>query len=347
MKVVRSENQGFLILLLTVTVLMLSFSGVLVFFNNAFQEYKSVDQRGKHLKAQYLAHSGIITVLDLFHDLERYGYLELPIPIPFGNGYILYEAIDLSGKININYLVNNWDDSLNARQLDRLHRLSEHLGIPTNIWDGVIDWIDNNNLPMPSGYEKEHYASLDTPMRVKNSKLHSIEELLLIPGFDYSLLYTDIRTEDIRDRFNSDDSLYDEELELITEDDFILANNISAELVPTIHGAGSESLDRINVNTAPFLVLWSVLEQIENEEIIKHILRRRAEKKALGGMLSILDLKSIPGISQEILDNIDQYGLKFDGDVYKIVVTATVGSQLAKSSVIYNKLNRQILSYAE
>ncbi len=338
------RKKGFIILLLTVTILLLSFSATLTFFSTAFQEYRGVQNEANRIKAIYLAQSGLQVVIKLFDQLEKEGFLESPIPIPLGDGFVSYKAEDLSGKLNINLLVNQWG-GINLRQLERFQRLSERLGISGDIWDAVIDWIDEDHTPQPFGYEKSHYQNLDPPRRIKNSWIHSIEELLLIPGFDRNILFSDLRDEEEKNIFFGDD-LPEEQKDIILPEDFILANNLSHEIYNP--GSGQSSADRININEAPFLVLWSSCEDLNDDQIVKNILLKRREKEEIAQKLSNNDLRTISGISEELIKNpTHKCGIKFNGDLYKIISTGVIGNQTAQVITVYDRRQRKISSYSE
>lgn len=55
--------------------------------------------------------------------------------------------------------------------------------------DSLLDWIDEDDEPRELGAETEYYASLDVPYRAKNAPLETVEELLLIKGFNGQILY--------------------------------------------------------------------------------------------------------------------------------------------------------------
>ena len=217
MRIVSQARGGYIILLLTISVLILCFSSTQVFFNAAFVEYKTASHQANYTKAKYLAQSGIEVALISLNKLEKFGFFERPgpQPLPFGEHVIVFEVEDLSGKFNVNGLVNiggALDTEPNLRQRERLTRLSEYLKISPDIWDAVIDWIDPNHVPEPYGYEKRHYESLEPPRKIRNSHIHSLEELLLIPGFTRKILFTDLRTEDEKEEIEAIFSIEEENL---------------------------------------------------------------------------------------------------------------------------------------
>ena len=337
--------------MLTMSVLILSFSAALTLFGQAFGEYRKASNLARHTKAKYLAQSGIEGALLFINQLERYGLFSqdqvLP-PIPFGESLVQIKIEDISGKLNVNQLVNSFDTSLvNERQLERLKRLSEHLKISTDIWDAVIDWVDEDNTPQPYGYERDHYESLEPPRKIKNSWIHSLEELLLIPGFSRNLLFSDLRVQDEIEDFK-DFLETEEEQYVIKKEDFILANNISYQMSGE---PNSLNVDWININKAPYLVILSLSNKM-TPEIAKAILLKRLEL----GELDEKSLRSItPKVPEEMFktdNNLNSslgapIGVKYKGDLYNIITTASIGDQSAQVIVTYDKKKGAVLSYSE
>jgi len=79
---------------------------------------------------------------------------------------------------------------------------------------GLLDFIDADNIPHPEGAEQEYYDTLPHPYRAMNGPLSSTEELLLVRGFTTALLYgedvnlnctLDPNEDDGADRFPPDD----------------------------------------------------------------------------------------------------------------------------------------------
>ena len=345
MLLVSNAKKGYIIILLTMTILILSFTAVLTFFSSAVQEYRSAQNEGNRVKAIFLAQSGTQVVLNLFNELDQYGYLENPIPIPIGGGFVSFITEDLSGKINVNNLISPFNNIKDNRTYDRLKNLSLRLGFTGDIWDGVVDWIDENDSPEPLGYEKRHYEGLIPPRRIKNTWMSSLEELLLIPGFDRNLLYSDLRSEADKSRFG-DNNLTTTEQEVIKNEDFILYNNLIAEN----YDRTNNDYDRININVAPFLVIRSICEQLNDDNLVKRILVKRRDKKELRQKLTREDLLALPGfpvIFRTDPNFFDTCGIKFEGDLYRITGIANVGKQSAQVVILYNRLTQKLISYNE
>lgn len=152
---------------------------------------------------------------------------------------------DEMSKLNLNRLVERAENELdiestNAKIVENVRRLFESLMLDPNLVDAIVDWIDENDEEQPFGAESSYYESLDSPVRCKNGPLDSVEELLLMEGFDKEILYG---SEDVPGL---------------------------AEFV-TVCG---EQGGRVNINTAPEEVIAAVLN---NESVASAIVGMREE----------------------------------------------------------------------
>jgi DNA uptake protein ComE-like DNA-binding protein len=58
-----------------------------------------------------------------------------------------------------------------------------------DVADSIVDWIDSDTDPRPSGAENDYYSGLSPGYRCKNGPLDSVDELLLIKGVTKELLF--------------------------------------------------------------------------------------------------------------------------------------------------------------
>ncbi len=112
----------------------------------------------------------------------------------FGEGRFLIEIADLSGRIQINQLVEQ-NGNYNDTQKGLLMRF---LGFPEfdldpeevkNIVDAIKDWIDPDNDITDFGAEDSYYRALETPYPCKNAPFEFLEELLRVRGVTKELFY--------------------------------------------------------------------------------------------------------------------------------------------------------------
>jgi len=104
---------------------------------------------------------------------------------PVGDlGELSLTIAPLDGKININNLVTS-AGNIDAIIMDRCLRLFEALEMEQgdSRVDAIIDWIDADDNPQPSGAESGYYA-LQTPTAYcKNGPLDTLDELVRVAGF--------------------------------------------------------------------------------------------------------------------------------------------------------------------
>ena len=103
-----------------------------------------------------------------------------------GNGGYLtrYGISDEGGKLNLNALI----------QLDTSGQLLHDvlLTLPNmteEIADAIVDWIDPDDTERTAGAESPYYLGLEQPYRAKNGPLNTLDELLLVRGVTWQLLY--------------------------------------------------------------------------------------------------------------------------------------------------------------
>lgn len=107
--------------------------------------------------------------------------MQLPA-IPVEGGEVQGTIVDQQGLFNLNNLVAN--GVLSAPDLARFQRLLATLGLPQELGNTLVDWMDANGETMPNGAEDEYYMSLDKPYRCANLPLSDIGELVWVRGFD-------------------------------------------------------------------------------------------------------------------------------------------------------------------
>ncbi|MBA4064754.1 MAG: hypothetical protein C0501_13775 [Isosphaera sp.] len=91
---------------------------------------------------------------------------------------------DEGGKLNVNALMAQ--DKTGAVLYAALMQLP---GMTEDVADGIVDWVDADETPRPTGAENTYYQALASPYRCKNGPLNSLDELLLVKGVTPQLLY--------------------------------------------------------------------------------------------------------------------------------------------------------------
>ncbi len=98
---------------------------------------------------------------------------------------------DEAGKVNLNLA--------DASMLGKLPRMAPLL------IDAALDFIDSDNTPRSEGAEQEYYDALPQPYLIRNGPLETLDELLLVRGFNPTLLYGEDANLNFRLDPNEDD----------------------------------------------------------------------------------------------------------------------------------------------
>lgn len=160
-----------------------------------------------------------------------------PMPaFPVEDGFVAGVLSDESGKFNLNALLN---DNGNVNENAKLYfeRLLVRVGLPAQISEAVIDWQDADDLPIgPMGAERGYYQGLSNGYLPSNSLFYSVEELKQVRGFE--------------------------------EGRYQL-------LLPYVSALPNRSTS-ININTAPALVLASIDDKLDVNQIQQVLEQRQA-----------------------------------------------------------------------
>lgn len=168
----------------------------------------------------------------------------------FVGGKLQLTIDDLTGRLQVNSLVRKSEKS-EDREKDKIleeemraifMRLLLSGSFPVEdeveartIVDSLVDWIDEDDRESDDGAESSYYQSFETPYSCRNGPVQYIEELLLVRGITRSLLFG-------------------------TKDSRGLADYL------TVHG----ETGKININTAPVLVLQS-LHSLVSDEMVENL----------------------------------------------------------------------------
>ena len=179
-----------------------------------------------------------------------------PMPaFPVEDGFVSGTLQDESGKFNLNSLVNN-DGTANPQAKAWFEKLLIRVGLPEKLSEAVIDWQDADDETIGAmGAEASYYQGLPQGYLPSNSKFHSVEELKLVRGFE-GQKYLQI------------------------------ANYVSA-------APASDS--KVNINTAPAMVLASLDPKLD-VNAVEQVLQQRQAK--LEHFSNISDLWAIEPFTQ-------------------------------------------------
>jgi type II secretory pathway component PulK len=95
-----------------------------------------------------------------------------------------YGVIDETGKINVNALMQ-----LDPSGQTLSNMLMQLPNMTQDIANAIIDWLDPDDSPRDGGAEGDYYSGLEPSYYAKNAPLDSLEELLLVKGVTWQLLF--------------------------------------------------------------------------------------------------------------------------------------------------------------
>lgn len=168
-----------------------------------------------------------------------------------GKGSFSYILIDEDAKLNINTA-----PSSQLRYIFQQTGVTDTALLDT-IVDSIMDWRDKNDLHRLNGAEEDYYRSLQEPYSSKDGPFDALEELLLVKGMTPEIFYG---TGD-----KDGDQRFDGVVKYLT----------------------TMSSSRININTAPEIVLEAVMGRETADRILR--LRERgpiSNPVAGGGVVS-------------------------------------------------------------
>lgn len=184
-----------------------------------------------------------------------------PMPaFPVEDGYISGELQDESGKFNLNNLVKA-DGTPDENVQKWFEKLLVRVGLPAELSQAVIDWQDPDDQPTGAmGAESSYYQGLQPPYLAPNTQFHSIEELKRVRGFEGK---------------NFD----------------LIKPYISA--LPTTQST------KININTAPALVLASIDEKLDQHAIEEQVKAKFAKMEYFNSANDLWSLDAFKNIDPD------------------------------------------------
>lgn len=168
---------------------------------------------------------------------------------------------DHAGKINLN--------RLEIGQLRQI--IQKQLGPdfdPTQLFELLAawtDWTDPDDEMAPGGAESQYYQSLEEPYRARNGELESVEELLLIRGFDE------------------------------------VFGDVNLQAAFTVHGSGRDRRVNLNLASRETMELLPGLEGTSIERILAY--REQRDFRDRGDVGRVVPLEQMSELSEWIGNN--------------------------------------------
>ena len=304
-------NQRGMVLLLVLVVVTLLAALLSEFSFSSLVDLRLAETFRDSSRAYYLANGGVRAGRMLLQDdkNEYDGPDELwslgVVGYPVADGTVSITIDDLSGKIDLNELVNN-GVNINPVIKDRCLALFTDLKLadPAGLVDALIDWLDDNgDSQEPLGAESSYYEGLPHPYPAHNGPLASLDELLLVKGFDQKVLDT------IRPHVT------------------VYSSNVTTN---------NNTYGMINVNSASKEVLMSLASNMDAQDA-DAIIAARNEKP----FHSMPDFKNRPGMDTIYTKIADQIAVK--SEIFKIRSFGQVGDGSRTVEAVVRKTGDELL----
>jgi general secretion pathway protein K len=107
-------------------------------------------------------------------------------PLPVAGGVVLISVTDAQARFNLNNLVREGQGS--SVDIRIYTQLLTQLGLPTDLVNPLVDWLDVDSVTLPGGAEDLDYLNRDPPYRAANQALRSFDELRLVKGYTDEVL---------------------------------------------------------------------------------------------------------------------------------------------------------------
>ena len=363
----RRPRRGSIIILMAFSIGMAASMAAYQFWSDSYDKYSAAKVSATGYRARLLARAGFQSAVVVLRTApEDYlfstGMALSPPDIKVADCtpicFITYRIQPEDGKLNINNLVRSFDDEPNQQYKAIFERYFTANRIPLDIIDATVDWIDKNTYREGRGAEFEYYSSLPVPRKIKNGPMYSLSELAMVKGMTYEMLNASRAPEDWAENQKELAFLTEDEKNLITEDDWLLKNNLTAYIQTPETGD-----DRVNINAARYHVMMSLSDSITREAVLALFKLRRENGNYLK---DITALKTLPEFQRmtpqggtlydELVGSGGQTGLiKTEGRFYRIVGVGSIllheddiNSAVVRRVIgLYDKTLKRLLYYTE
>ncbi|MBS1706511.1 MAG: general secretion pathway protein GspK [Armatimonadetes bacterium] len=177
-----NRRGGVLIVVLVVLTATISTLAVVLASSNT--EFRASLYRSERVQTRLLAESAAryvvanfvdltsapVTQLDSWYELGSQGNERFMV----GTGSFRFQVIDAASLVNLN--------TATEEQL-------ENLGLTTEQVESLEDWREDGQNPRLEGAKDEYYTQLDQPYLTKLRRMDTLDELLLVRGFDGQTIY--------------------------------------------------------------------------------------------------------------------------------------------------------------
>lgn len=215
-RLLLTSNERGMALLITVMILSLLIAVTVQFYKTTWHKFVVSDNYKKDVQLKSISESGINialavlendladnqpdSLLDSWTLIEKENFDNL-----FPTGELELKIVDLSGRLQINSIVDNIHDLAPQLQTVLFNILiSEDFPVESEteareIVDALVDWIDADETESDYGAETSYYQSLDPPYSARNGPVTTIDELLLVRGITPELFFGSTKTKGLNE----------------------------------------------------------------------------------------------------------------------------------------------------
>ncbi|MCX7678392.1 MAG: general secretion pathway protein GspK [Spirochaetes bacterium] len=296
--------------------------------------------------------------IDCYDDLWAFEFPELPIE----GATLKIRIYDENAKINLSVLANEFVDRSQFYVITQ--RFFLNLGLPMDLADCILDWVDIDDQRSPFGAESpDYYLTLERPYRARNKELDSLNDLFLIRGITplyfyglgggnfgkeenlvddnmgkrklHPLLLSDMSPEKAK-------ALLEERERDVQHLELKIGKEKSRAFSDYFRAYGDRSdvyneINRININTAPYRVL-SALTDYMTDDVVSELIRRRIQQP----FSSVNEVKELIR-DETVLKNV----LTVKSYIFKLESTAKVGHSTIKITGYYHRDDKRFYYISE
>lgn len=296
--------------------------------------------------------------IDCYDDLWA---LDLP-ELPLDGGTIKIRIYDENAKINLSVLANEFVDRSQFYVITQ--RFFLNLGLPMDLADCILDWVDIDDQRSPFGAESpDYYLTLERPYRARNKELDSLSDLFLIKGItplyfyglgggNYGkeenlvddnlgkrklnpLLLSEMSPEKARD-------LLEQHKKDVQNLELKIGKEKSRAFSDYFRAYGDRSdvyneINRININTASYRVL-SALTDYMTDDVVSELIRRRIQQP----FSSVNEVKDLIR-DETVLKNV----ITVKSYIFKLESIGRVGNTKIKITGYYHREDKRFYYISE
>lgn len=186
----KSKQKGVALFVTLLVVTIATLLATEIWFNNNLDISRTYNNRASY-QANHYAKGMVLWAKDVLRqdfevdatfDNHSEGWNQTIAGIQLEDAILSGKLIDLDSKFNLNNIVI--DGALKPISYEYFKRILVNLELDVGIADKIVDWIDENQFPMPLGAEDSVYLSKRPSYRTAGQPFVHISELKLIDGID-------------------------------------------------------------------------------------------------------------------------------------------------------------------